>query len=324
VKRRDVIGGLAAAAITWPLAGRAQQYKIPRIGILTPASSVDAPMMRVVRDAFRDLGYVEGKNIILDFAFARGDLGQMPALAARLVRSQVDVIVTDGGNAVNADARAATSTIPIVVGTCTNPVEVGFAASLSHPGGNLTGFVLRLPETNAKRLEILTSTLTTMQSVAVLWNKGIGTYSVEPIELAARALKVHAELIPVDAPTDLVRGFRAAATSDANGLITVPDAVFFNHRKEIVTLVADSKLPAIYPEREYVEAGGLMSYGTVVAENFRRAVSYVDRILKGEKPGDLPIQEPTKYELVLNLRTGKTLGLTIPPSLLARADEVIE
>jgi putative ABC transport system substrate-binding protein len=324
IMRRDFIAILAGAAALCPLAARAQENKIPRVGILTPASSADEPMMRVLRDSFHTLGYIEGKDIILDFAFADGDLGRIPALAAGLVRSRVDVIVTDGGNAVNAIARAATATIPIVVGTCTNPVEFGFAASLSHPGGNLTGFVLTLAETNGKRLEILKSAFPTVESIAVLWNKAIGTYSVEPVDLAGPVVKVRVRRFPVDGPGDLARGFAAAATSGADGMITIPDAVFFNHRSEIVALVAAGRLPTIYPEREYVEAGGLMSYGTVVADNFRRVPLYVDRILKGANPGDLPIQEPTKYELVVNLRTAKALGLTIPSLFLARADEVIE
>jgi putative tryptophan/tyrosine transport system substrate-binding protein len=324
MRRREFIGGLAGTATTWPFIACAQQSKIPRIGILTPASSAEAPMMRVLRNAFRDLGYIDGETIILDYAFANGNLDRMPALAAALVRDRVDVIVTDGGNAVNGFARAATSTIPIVVGTVTNPVEFGFAASLSRPGGNLTGFVLTLAETNAKRLEILKNTFSTMQSVAVLRNRAVGTYNVDPIALAGPALKVRVERFPVDGPTDLVRGVGAALASGVGGFITVPDAVFFNHRNEIVALVADGRLPAIYPEREYVEAGGLMSYGALVAENFRRVPAYVDRILKGANPGDLPIQEPTKYELVVNLRTAKALSLVIPSALLVRADEVIE
>ena len=247
----------------------------------------------------------------------------MPALAVDLVRKQVDVIVTDGG-AVNVAAQSATSTIPIVAATLQNPVESGLAKSLSHPGGNVTGFVLTVVETNAKRLDILKGAFANTQKVALLWNKAAGTLFLEPVQKAGLALKTQIEAFPVDGPGNLARAFADVATSGADGLMTLPDGVFFNNRQIIVHLAALSKLPAIYPEREYVEAGGLMAYGTVVAENFRKVAGYVDKILKGAKPGDLPIQEPTRYELILNLKTAQALGISIPNSLLALADQVIE
>jgi putative ABC transport system substrate-binding protein len=282
-----LLGGATAVA----LAVRAEPASTPSVGILTPAASADAVMMRVLRDAFRDLGYVEGKTIILDFACADGDLGRMPALAAVL----------------------------------TEPVDGSFAWSLPHPGGNLTGFILTVVETSDKRLQLLKTAFPTVQKVALIWKKGSsGPLYAESVARAAPSLNIKVASFLVDGVDDLARGFNAAIASGADGLMTFPDGVFFNHREEIVRLVAASKLPAIYSEREYVEAGGLMSYGAVVAENFRNAARYVDRILKGEKPGDLPIQAPTTFELVINLKTAKAQGLTIPPSLLVQADRVIE
>jgi putative ABC transport system substrate-binding protein len=325
MRRREFIILLGGAATAVPLAARAERENIPHVGVLTPAASADAVMMRVLRSSFHDLGYVEGKTIILDFACADGDLGRMPALADGLVRKKVDVIVTDGGLPVNLAAHAATTTIPIVAAVLTDPVDDSFAKSLPHPGGNLTGFILTVFETSDKRLELLQTAFPTVRKVALVWKKGSsGPLYAESVARAASSLNIQVESFVVDGVDDMARGFNAAAASGADGLMTFPDGVFFNHRDEIVRLVVASKLPAIYSEREYVEAGGLMSYGAVVAENFRNAARYVDRILKGEKPGDLPIQAPTKFELVVNLKTAKALNLTIPPTLLARADEVIE
>jgi ABC-type uncharacterized transport system substrate-binding protein len=325
MRRREFIVLLGGAATAVPLAARAEWENIPHVGVLTPAASADAVMMRVLRSGFHDLGYVEGKTIILDFACADGDLGRMPALADGLVRKKVDVIVTDGGLPANLAAHAATTTIPIVAAVLTEPVDDRFARSLPHPGGNLTGFILTVFETSDKRLELLKTAFPTVRKVALVWKKGSsGPLYAESVARAASSLNIQVESFVVDGVDDMARGFNAAAASGADGLMTFPDGVFFNHREEIVRLVVASKLPAIYPEREYVEAGGLMSYGTVAAENFRNAARYVDRILKGEKPGDLPIQAPTKFELVVNLKTAKALNLTIPPTLLARADEVIE
>jgi putative tryptophan/tyrosine transport system substrate-binding protein len=325
MKRREFIFLLGGAATAVPLAARAERENIPRVGILTPAASAGAAMMRVLRNSFLDLGYVEGKTIILDFAFADGDLARMPALADGLVRQKVAVIVTDGGFPVNHAAQAATSTIPIVAAMLTNPVEGGFAKSLPHPGGNVTGFILTVVETSDKRLELLKNAFPELRKVALIWMKGSsGPLYAESVARAAPSLNIQVESFVVDGVDDIARGFNAAAASGVDGMMTFPDGVFFNHRVEIVTLVAASKVPAIYPEREYVEAGGLMSYGAVVAENFRNAARYVDRILKGEEPGDLPIQAPTKFELAINLKTANVLGLTIPPSVLVRADEVIE
>jgi putative ABC transport system substrate-binding protein len=324
LRRRTFIILLGGAAAV-PLAARAERESTPSVGILTPAASADAVMMRVLRDTFRDLGYVEGKTIILDFACADGDLGRMPALADGLVRKKVNVIVTDGGLPVNRAAHAATSAIPIVAAVLTEPVEGRFAKSLPHPGGNLTGFILTVVETSDKRLQLLKTAFPTVRKVALIWKKGSsGPLYAESVARAAPSMNIKVESFLVDGVDDLARGFNAAVASGADGLMTFPDGVFFNHREEIVRLVAASKLPAIYSEREYVEVGGLMSYGAVVAENFRNAARYVDRILKGEKPGDLPIQAPTKFELVINLKTAKALGLTIPPSLLVQADGVIE
>jgi putative tryptophan/tyrosine transport system substrate-binding protein len=311
MRRRELIAIIGGAVAAWPLRARAQPKKIPRVGIITPASNADAPMMRVLRDSFRDLGYVDGQTIILDFAFAEGDLARVPTLVAGLVSRRADVIVVDGGN-LTAVVAAATTTIPVVAAVFARPVESGLVKSLAHPGGNLTGFVLTVVETNAKRLEILKAAFPKVRKVALLWGKGGEASYVGAVEQAALTLKIEVRRFQVDDPTDLARSFQAAAANGTDALITLPDGIFFNHRQEMVALAAASKLPAMFPEREYVEAGGLMSYGTLVAENFRRAVDYVDRILKGAKPGDLPVQEPTKYELVLNLKTARALRSPVP------------
>jgi putative tryptophan/tyrosine transport system substrate-binding protein len=282
------------------------------------------PMFDAFRQGLRDLGYIEGRNIILEFRFAGGDLSSGPQLAAELVKLPVDVIVAAGVGAYSAlDPKGHT---PIVSPALMDPVQQGFAVSLARPGGNVTGFTLMHTELNAKRLELLRSAfphVTTVTAVVNPANPG-QKLAFKQTETAARSMglgdvaRAEAESIAA------LRALRPAVFSGADAVIVLPDGVFYNYRRDVVALINAAHLPAIYPEREYADDGGLMAYGANVPDNWRRAAGYVDRMLKGAKPGDLPIQEPVKFELVVNLKTGEALGLTVPQSILARADEVIE
>jgi putative ABC transport system substrate-binding protein len=325
MRRRSVLVGGALALLIAPKPSVSQQpqAKPPRVGVLTAADSDRAPMFEAFREGLRDLGYVEGRNIILEFRFARGDLSLGPQLAAELVALPVDVIVAEG---VAAAAAKASDRIPIVIPVMSDPVLSGFASSLSRPGRNITGFTLMHGELNAKRLELLRAAFPQMSSVTVLVNPAApaNQWAFEQTEAAAASLGL-GKVARVDvASAAALRTLRPAAFSEASAVVVLPDGVFYSYRREVVGLINATRLPAIYPEREYADSGGLISYGANVPDNFRRAADYVDRILKGAKPGDLPIQQPVKFDFVVNLKTAAALGLTIPPSILARADEVIE
>ena len=297
--------------------------KIPRVGILTTADNERTPALDALRAGLRDLGYVEGRNIILEFRFAGGDLSRGSELVTELVALPVDVIVAEG---FTPDAVAATDLIPIVSATLMDPVQRGFALSLARPGGNVTGFTLMHTELNGKRLELLRTAFPWVTAVSALVNPAnpADKLAFEQTETAAQSLGL-GKLRRVEADSAVALGaLRPAALSGADAVIVLPDGVFYHYRRDVVALFNKAHLPAIYPERDYADDGGLMAYGANVADNFRRAADYVDRILKGAKPGDLPIQEPVKFDFVVNLKTAKELGLTIPPSILARADEVIE
>jgi len=325
MKRRSVVIGGLAALLLAPERSTAQQTqsKIPRVGILSVADSEREPKFDAFREGLRDLGYVEGRNIILEFRLAHGDLSLGPQLAAELVALPVDIIVADG---VTANAVDATNRIPIVATALMDPVQRGWASSLSRPGGNITGFTLMHTELNAKRLELLRTAFPYINAVAALVNPANPSHklALEQTETAAGSLglgiiaRVEAESAAA------LRALRPAVFSAANAVVVVPDGMFYDYRRDVVVLVNAARLPAIYPEREYADDGGLMVYGANVPDNCRRAADYVDRILKGAKPGDLPIQEPVKFDFVVNLKTAKELGLTIPPLILGRADEVIE
>jgi putative ABC transport system substrate-binding protein len=328
MKRRSVIVAGLAGLISVPVRSFAQKpsAKIPRVGILTPADSDRTPIFDAFRAGLRDLGYVEGRNIILEFSLARGDSALLPRLAAALVGMPVDVIVTDGGPAV-ASARDATRNIPIVMGaTGVDPVLSGLVPSLSRPGGNITGFTLMIQELNAKRLELLLTAFPDIAAVAVLIDPSNPAWTryFQAIEEAARALGLPIAAHVEAGSADALLALRPAVFSGASAVLVGPEAMFWNHRREIIALVNVSRLPAIYPEREYADDGGLMAYGANVPDNFRRAAGYVDRILKGANPAELPIQQPTRFDFVVNLKTAKELDLTIPPTILGRADEVIE
>jgi putative ABC transport system substrate-binding protein len=324
VDRRAFIAAVGTGLLAAPLVAEAQQQARtpPRIGWLT-SSVVHTNNVEAFLDGMRALGYPE---INLDVQAAAGQMDRLPALAAELLQRNVEVIVTDGGQAAFA-AKRATATVPIVVGaTAGDVVRQGLVASLAHPGGNVTGFTLSVgAQINGKRLELLREALPTLKQVAVLWNSrsDVNHAALGDTERAAKALGVHLETL-VREPPDIERAFRSVVPARTTAILTIADAFLWSQREHIVTLAARHRLPGMFPEEEFAEAGGLMAYGPHVADNFRRAAIYVDKILKGAKPGDLPIEQPTKFELVINFKTAKALGLTIPPSLLARADQVIE
>ena len=319
-RRSVIIGGLAALLLA-PEHASAQQSpgKIPRVGILSLGDNERAPMFEAFRAGQRDLSYIEERDIILEFRFARGNRSLLPQLAAELAALPVDVIVAEG-------YMAATGRVPTVSPVMMNPVELGLVASLARPGGNITGFTLMHTELNGKRLELLHTAFPQITVVAALVNSAIPgrKLAFEQTETAARSLGLgNVRRVEAESAAAL-RALRPGVFSGADGVVVVPDGVFYNFRRDVVALVNEAHLPAIYPERDYADDGGLMAYGANVADNFRRAADYVDRILKGAKPGDLPIQEPVKFDFVVNLKTAKELGLTISPAILARADEVIE
>ena len=277
------------------------------------------------REGLRDLGYVEGRNIILEYRLAEGDRAQGRRLAAELVAAPVDVIVTEG---FTPDAAAVTERIPIVAPALADPVGQGFALSLARPGRNITGFTVQEAGLNGKRLELLRTAFPRITTIAALFNaSGPGRKwnleQLEQIETAARSMGLgNVQRVEAESAAAL-RALSLAVFSGAGGVVVVPDGLFYDFRRDVVALVNEAKLPAIYPEPEYADDGGLMAYGPDLPDNFRRAADYVDRILKGTKPGDLPIQQPVKFDFVVNLNTARALSLTIPPSVIARATEVI-
>jgi putative ABC transport system substrate-binding protein len=316
---------LLALSFTVTLAVEAQQQgKVPRIGILTPASEASTPLWEAFRQGLRDLGYVEGKTILLEYRFAAGKNEGLPELAAELVRLKVDIIVADGGVATRA-VKAATETIPIVMTSVGDPVRRGLVASLAQPGGNVTGLSVMSSELSGKRLELLKETLPHVSRVAVLWNAGNLNRLDQLPEIEGTARVVGIQLSPLEMrhPDELDSVFAAMIRKGTEALITLTDATLWNHRQRVVELAAQHQLPAMFPEREFAEAGGLMAYGPSVPDNFRQAATYVDKILKGAQPANLPVEQPVKFELVINLKTAKALGLTIPPSILFQATEVI-
>jgi putative ABC transport system substrate-binding protein len=293
--------------------------------MLTPAFDPRSPRspFEGFRQGLRDLGYVEGQNIALEYRFAEGKVERLPALAAELVRLKVDIILAEGVDAVRA-AQHASGTIPIVFPAAFDPVGQGLVASLARPGGNITGVSFHDPALMGKRLELLKAAVPGVTRVAYLWHAEANSASnLQETANAARALGVQLHPVEVRSPYLFDQAFATMAEAHADALITKPSAVFLNRRTQIVDLAVRMQLPGIFPDRELAEAGGLMSYGPSIPENFRRAAAYVDKILKGTKPGDLPVEYPMKFELVINLKTAKALGLTIPPTLLFQADEVI-
>ena len=308
-------------------AAEAQQAaKIPRIGYLTGARlTAIANRTEAFRQGLRELGYVEGKNIVIEWRAAEGNFDRLPAFAAELVRLNVDVIVT-GGEAATRPAKEATTSIPIVMTQDDDPVATGFVASLARPGGNITGLSTLAPERSGKRLELLKEIVPRLSRVAVFGTstEPSNARTLKEIELAARALGIKLQCLDVLDLKDVEIAFRAAVKERTGAvLMEVSGPITGPHRKEIAELAVKSRLPVIYGRREPMEAGGLMSYGVSVDDLDRRAATYVDKILKGAKPADLPIEQPKKFEFIINLKTAKQIGLTIPPNVLARADKVI-
>lgn len=297
----------------------------PRIGFLGAASvSADTTRIQAFRNGLVELGYVEGRNISIEYRHAEGKLERLPDLAAELVRRKVDVIVAAGLPAARA-AKQATMTIPIVM-TGGDPVRTGLVASLARPGGNVTGLADATVEVSTKRLELLKEIVPTLSRVAILWNAANPTnpFQVRDTQAVAPALGVTVHPVEVDGVDDFQRAFAAIARDRADGLLVPGHPMFYSHRKRLTDLAAKSRLPTMYSRRDYAEDGGLIAYGDNFADMYRRLAAYVDKILKGVKPADLPIEQSTKFELVINRKTAKALGLTIPPSLLLRADQVIE
>ncbi|HEV2547983.1 MAG TPA: ABC transporter substrate-binding protein [Stellaceae bacterium] len=325
MRRRDFIPLPVAVALASIPAAAQQPARVPRVGVLTPADSAATPIFEAFRKGLRDLGYIEGRTIVLDFRFAKGDLDALPGLARELVDLPADLIVTDSTTAALAAFRV-TRTLPIVMGIATgNPVEVGLAASLAHPGGNVTGMTLGTLELNGKRLELIKQAFPAITHVALLLNvKNSGAQAyLASTKNAGATLGERFTVVAATSPADLGR-LGPSDLAGADALAVLPDAMFWNHRHQIIALAERARLPAIYPEREYADDGGLITYGPNVPDAFRRAAGYVDRILRGAKPGDLPIDEAAKFDFVINLRTAHKLGLALPPTFLARADEVIE
>jgi len=320
-----VAGGLAIARSA---ASAQQAAKVPRIGFLSGNLASGPHMTDGFRQGMRDLGYVEGRNFVLEFRDAEGKLERLPALAADLVALKVDVIMV-GGTLAALAAKQATTTIPIVFASAVDPVADGLVTSLARPGGNVTGLSALAPELAGKRLELLKQAVPGVGRVAVLWQPGgLGERTVNDIrreaDLAARALGLQLQFFEARGPADFDRAFSDMANARASAITPLGGTMFLIERRRLVDLAAKNRLPAVYGLREYVDAGGLMSYGPNNVDLFRRAATYVDKILKGAKPGDLPVEQPTKFELVINLKTAKALGITIPQSVLGRADEVIQ
>jgi putative ABC transport system substrate-binding protein len=327
VDRRAFLATLTGGLLAAPLAAEAQQAgKVWRIGYLDQGSAArNRPYLEALRQGLRDLGWVEGQNIAFEVRFAEGKTDQLPSLAAELVRLGVDIIVTSTTPAALA-AKQATKTIPIVIGFAADPVGSGIVASLARPGGNITGWTHLGLDLRPKYLALLKEAVPTAHRFAVLWNptNPVHKPSLKGIEAAAERLKVELHLVGVQDPKDLESTFSAMAGGRVEALVVFPDGMFLAQTPLIIGLAARHRLPTMYGVKEYAEAGGLMTYGPNVSDMFRSGASFVDKILKGAKPAELPVEQPTKFELVINLKTAKALGLTVPQALLARADEVIE
>jgi putative ABC transport system substrate-binding protein len=326
MNRRETLIALVALGAA-PLAAEAQQAaKVARIGFLASNLTANPHLFRAIRLGLQDLGYIQGRNVMIEIRDAEGKLERLPAFAAELVALRVDVIVAGSTPAALA-AKHATKTLPIVFAVAADPVADGLVTSLARPDGNVTGLSSLTPELVGKCLEQLTQAVPTVSRVAVLWHPGaLGARTeremLEAAEAAAKVLGMRLQFVEVRGQDDFDRAFSDMTGARAGALTVLTSAMLLGERSRLVDLAAKNRLPAVYQLREYVDAGGLMAYGPDFADMFRRAAVYVDRILKGAKPGDLPIEQPTKFELVINLKTAKALGLTIPPSLLQRAEVI--
>jgi putative ABC transport system substrate-binding protein len=321
---RTATGGLLAGAL---LPAHAQPtVKVPRIGVLHPGTPASAPQsVEAFRQGLREHGYEEGKNIVVEHRYTESRPERVAEVAAEFVRLKVDVIVTSLDVATAAVKRQ-TQTIPIVMAISIDPVSTGFVSSLARPGGNVTGLSTMAPELAAKRLELLREVVPGLSRVAIMWNTNVPGNLLEYKEAgdAARSMRLQLQSVEVSSVDDFERAFSALKTGGAEALIVAGSGLTSTNAGQIANLAMKHRLPSMVSSRDRVDAGGLMAYGPNLAELWRRAATFVDKILKGAKPGELPVEQPTKFELVINMKTAKALGLTIPPSLLRRADEVIQ
>jgi putative ABC transport system substrate-binding protein len=327
MKKKITVLTFCAVLLALGSSAEAQQpAKVPRIGYLAATSlSTNPARIEAFRQGLRELGYVEGKKIVIEWRFAEGKADRLTGFAAELVRLKVDVIVSGGSTATRA-AKEATSTIPIVMSQDNDPVGNGFVTSLARPGGNITGLAALRSELSGKRLELLKEVVPRLSRVAVLGsstNPG-NAQSLKEVELAAGAIGVQLQYLDVRGPKDIETAFKEASKGRADAVLVLAGPVFNSPRSQVVDLAVKSRLPAIYDRRDFGEVGGLMSYGTSVVDLDYRAATYVDKILKGAKPADLPVEQPVKFELIINLKAAKQIGLTIPPNVLVRADKVIK
>jgi putative ABC transport system substrate-binding protein len=323
MRRRNFIS-LVGGAAAWPLAARAQQPKVWRIGVLAPVPPTPA-MLRAFRDGMRGGGYVEGQNLSIDVRWPHGTFDQDPSVVAALVNSNVDVIVAWGTPTVIA-VRHATSTIPIVMVAVGDPIGSGLIASLAQPGGNITGLTNISVELSAKLMELFAELVPGMKRVGLVHNpnNSSATMGLRATEDAVRKLNKQVQVVTARTSDEFDRAFAQLRAESVDGVVVIPDQMVVEQSRRIAALAQSARLPTAFLRRENVDAGGLLSYGADINNEFRQVAFYVDRILKGAKPADLPVMQPTKFELVINLKTAKALGLTVPPTLLATADEVVE
>ena len=325
IARRQFITLVGGAAAAWPFAARAQQAAMPVIGILSPRSSnTDAPLLIVFRQALSEAGYIEGRNVTVEYRWADGQYDRLPALAADFVRRNVTVIVAIGGNRSEPVVKAATSTLPIVFAIAGDPVKLGFVAILNRPGGNMTGVTTSYGEAGAKRVGLLLELLPNAMAIALLVNPGEGNTEERDVEVAARGIGRRTVLVNASTEGEIDAAFASFDQMRPDAVLVAADPLFLTNAHRLAALAARTAIPTLFFRREFAAAGGLMSYGSNPDESYRNLGAYAGRILKGAKPADLPVLQPTKFELVINLKTAKALGLTVPPSLLAIADEVIE
>jgi putative ABC transport system substrate-binding protein len=324
MRRRDFITLLGGAAAAWPLSARAQR-PMPVIAFLGSGSSLIAPRLLAFRQSLKEMGYVEGENVAIEFRWAHGQFDRLPALAAELVQDRVAIIVTTGLGSAQA-AKVATTTIPLVFVGADNPVQFGLVASLNRPGGNATGLNLQTSELTAKRLEIVRQLVPRTGTVAILINPNSPEVAPQLADVQSASLSMGQPILILNATNegDLDNTFATAVQHRAGALLVTNDAFFFSRLDQIVAMAAYNAVPTMYDRRDYADAGGLISYGPNYIDAYRQAGTYVGRILRGERPGDLPVMQSIKFELVINLRTAKALGLEVPPTLLALSDEVIE
>src|SRR5690242_2351874 len=325
--RRAFLATIAGGLLAAPFASEAQEAgKVYRVGFLgNSTAALEANLVGSFREGLRDLGYVEGRNVVIEYRWAEGKYERFPALVAELLALKVDVIVTAGTPAAVA-VKQATTTVPLVMAAVGDPVGTGLIASLARPGGNLTGLAAISPDLEGKRFELLRELLPKLSVVSFMVNPVNPLHSVSEKHAreAAKVLRLRLEFVGVRTEAEFDHAFETIARERPGAMVVLADRVFLHNRERIVTFAARHRLPTVYPYREVVDSGGLMCFGPNYPDMHRRAAIFVDKILKGVKPGDLPVEQPTKFELVLNLKTAKALGLTIPPSLLARADQVVE